>query len=91
VRELEQAVKRIIITGHYHGMRGEGQEKDEAGRLLEEMREGALSAEALLARYCAMLHERLGSYEEVARRTQLDRRTVKRHVLAAKENGHEAK
>jgi transcriptional regulator with AAA-type ATPase domain len=83
VRELEQAVKRIVITGHYRGMRRESREKDDRGRLLAQMEEGALSAEALLSRYCAMLHTHLGSYEEVARRTRLDRRTVKKHVLSA--------
>ena len=83
VRELEQAVKRIVITGHYRGMERETRGKDDHGHLLARMEEGALSAEELLARYCAMLHERFGSYEEVARRTRLDRRTVKKHVLAA--------
>jgi two-component system, NtrC family, response regulator HydG len=34
--------------------------------------------------YCALLYERFGTYEEVARRAGLDRRTVKKHVVAAR-------
>jgi hypothetical protein len=39
-----------------------------------------MNADALLAGYCALLHQRLGVYEEVARRTGLDRRTVKAYI-----------
>lgn len=41
---------------------------------------GALDARSMLAAYCAMLYQRLGSYEEVARITGLDRRTVKKYA-----------
>jgi transcriptional regulator with AAA-type ATPase domain len=85
VRELEQAVKRIIITGHYQGMSRGNQTQDEATRLAMAMKEGAVDAEHLLAAYCAMLHKRFGTYEEVARRTRLDRRTAKKYVLAVTE------
>jgi sigma-54 specific flagellar transcriptional regulator A len=42
---------------------------------------GEETAQGLTARYCAALYARHGSYEEVARRPALDRRTVKAHVL----------
>lgn len=45
---------------------------------------GQFSAEGLVSAYCRHLYDQLRSYSEVARRTQLDWRTVKRHVLAAK-------
>lgn len=80
VRELEQAGKRIILTGHYHGMKRENRKRDDAGRLALGMKEGQFNAESLLAGYCALLYRRFGTYEEVSRRTRLDRRTVKKYV-----------
>jgi hypothetical protein len=49
-------------------------------RLSRDVDAGALDADALLTRYCAMLYRRVGTYEEVARRTGLDRRTVRKYV-----------
>jgi DNA-binding NtrC family response regulator len=80
VRELEQAVRRVLLTGRY-----EGQATPSAGgliaRYLAAIESGSLTADEILAGYCARLYELLGSYEEVARRTQLDRRTVRRYIL----------
>ena len=50
---------------------------------LDEAAEGRLTADELLGHYCRQLYDRHGSYEEVARRTALDRRTVKKHVTAS--------
>lgn len=80
VRELEQAVKRIILTGHYHGMKKPAGKQDDAARLTQGMQEGVLDAESLLAGYCTLLYRRFGTYEEVSRRAQLDRRTAKKYV-----------
>jgi len=44
--------------------------------------DGALDAQQLLARYCEMLYRQTGTYEEVARRTGLDRRTVRKYIIA---------
>lgn len=81
VRELEQCVRRVLLTGHFkpdasgaHSLGGPTE------RLLEKIRAGTLEARELAARYCAMLHERHGTYEEVARITGLDRRTVRKYV-----------
>lgn len=79
VRELEQAVRRILLTGRYLG---ETQSKafDLRSRFQQEIDFGSLDAQGLLATYCALLYKRHGSYEEVARRTRLDRRTVKKYI-----------
>jgi MoxR-like ATPase len=79
VRELEQAVRRILLTGRYAAERAPAaQNEDEA--LIEKMRAGELTAAELLARYCALLYRRLGSYADVARRTGLDPRTSRKYV-----------
>ncbi len=83
VRELEQAVRRMLLTRRYEGdtvVVGNGDLQD---ALLAGVAGGTLDAAGVLAGYCGLLYKRLGSYEEVARRTGLDRRTVKKHVMAA--------
>jgi len=84
VRELEQAVKRVILTGHYQGEAPLPAEPRSVDFLAQSLIEGELDADALLSRYCGLLHKRFGTFEEVARRTKLDRRTVKKYL--AKEN-----
>ncbi len=81
VRELEQAVRRVLLTHHYTGdTRIDRTEPHRA--LAAEIQAGTLNARELLARYCGLLFDRLGTLEEVARRTGLDRRTVKKYVMA---------
>ncbi len=92
VRELEQCVRRVLLRGSYQGdlAGGDGETSDAGSRprtpltaLLAATDNGALDASALLARYCAALHLELGTYETVARRTGLDRRTVKKYINRA--------
>ncbi|NVN89032.1 MAG: sigma-54-dependent Fis family transcriptional regulator [Desulfuromonadales bacterium] len=80
VRELEQAVRRIIITRHYKGDQALLNQKRSDNDLQEAIRAGSLDAESLLAGYCTALYQRHGTYEEVARITNLDRRTVKKYI-----------
>lgn len=80
VRELEQAVRRILLTGRYGGD-AEGVSVGEEDQLMESMGAGSLSAQELLRRYCSLLYRRFGTYAEVAQRTGLDRRTVRKHVV----------
>ena len=74
VRELEQAVRRILLTSSYEGDSGiEAPEPLCAA-------EPELDANTLLTQHCRILYERHGTYEEVARRMKLDRRTVKKYL-----------
>jgi DNA-binding NtrC family response regulator len=75
VRELEQAVRRVLLTREYAGDHLPA-ELDWVGKL----QAGKLDADAVLAGYCHMLYDRHGTIEEVARRTNLDRRTVKAYL-----------
>lgn len=82
VRELEQAVRRVLLTHEYAGDH-RAVAPDLAGRLNAGILDGSLDADELLAGYCKLLHERHATYEEVARRTNLDRRTVKAYLTKA--------
>jgi sigma-54 dependent transcriptional regulator, flagellar regulatory protein len=83
VRELEQAVRRILLTGKYVP-ESAGTMRDVDSTFMEKMRAGELTATELLARYSAMLHRRLGTYAEVAKRTGLDPRTTRKYVESAR-------
>ena len=79
VRELEQAVRRILLTRQYQGD-FKAVAPDLRTQLLRGIDDGELDADDVLSAYCTLLNERYGTYEEVARRTNLDRRTVKRYI-----------
>jgi len=80
VRELAQCVRRVIIKRDYEGNAHTSPPTGDLDLLMDQIRAGSLSGDALLARYCRMLYDRFGTYEEVARRADLDRRTAKRYV-----------
>ncbi len=82
VRELEQAVRRILLTKRYDGDPVPAAPLDAEARLLAGIEAGTLDAEALLSAYCKLLYQQHGTYEEVARRARLDRRTAKKYILA---------
>ncbi len=78
VRELEQAIRRIMITGSYSGDSSAGSQADTT--LEQAMASGSLTARELVENYCRDLYAVYGNYGEVARRTGLDWRTVKKNV-----------
>ncbi|MBL7215378.1 MAG: sigma-54-dependent Fis family transcriptional regulator [Phycisphaerae bacterium] len=78
VRELAQCIRRVILKRDYEGQTLQNTDLKE--QLLAGVDTGSLTAEELLNHYCQMLYKRHGSYEEVARRTGMDRRTVKKHI-----------
>lgn len=86
VRELSQCVRRVLLTRRYipEPLAGASSEGDIDDALFRATGDGTSRAEDLVSRYCALLYSRLGTYEAVAERVGLDRRTVKRYVLAAR-------
>jgi len=82
VRELEQAVRRILLTGSYRVDRP-GTATDVRDQLLAGIERASLDADGILSAYCVLLYQRHGTFEEVARRTNLDRRTVKKYLAQA--------
>lgn len=83
VRELEQAVRRVLVNRRYDGDTAPPS-GDPFARLCAGVQSGSIDAERLVGEYCRLLYARFGTYEETARRTGLDRRTVKRYIEIVK-------
>lgn len=79
VRELEQCVRRVLIKRSYSGDDKEIN-PDEKAYLLSGIETGSMDAQTILSNYCMMLYKQYGTFEEVARRVKLDRRTVKKYI-----------
>ncbi|MBW1940314.1 MAG: sigma-54-dependent Fis family transcriptional regulator [Deltaproteobacteria bacterium] len=79
VRELEQCVRRVLLKRNYEGD-DKSVSPDLRSRLVEGLTSGNIDAQSLIAGYCRLLYQRHGTFEEVARRTRLDRRTVKKYI-----------
>jgi len=79
VRELEQCVRRIMLSRTYESGLPRA-ERPPNEQLADAVSRGDLDAQSLLTGYCYCLYRRLGTYEAVARQTQLDRRTVKKYI-----------
>lgn len=70
VREFEQTVRRLLLTGTCRPHRQGATQKDPPPK----------SAAEVMQEYCRSLYEKFGSYEMVARTAGLDRRTVKKYI-----------
>jgi transcriptional regulator with AAA-type ATPase domain len=79
-RELEQCVRNLLIRKEYRPARAAAEEASDD--LFQPARMGKLTASELLSRYCTLVYARSGSYEETARRLEIDRRTVKAKIDA---------
>jgi DNA-binding NtrC family response regulator len=77
-RELEQCIRNILIRKEYQTSRLARQR--ERRDIFGEARTGGVTANELVARYCTLVYAQTGSYEETARRLDIDRRTVKAKV-----------
>ncbi|MEA1966673.1 MAG: sigma 54-interacting transcriptional regulator [Thermodesulfobacteriota bacterium] len=79
VRELEQCVRRVLLRKSYEGVK-----KIENPGLKEQLvsgvKKGDIDVSTLVSGYCTLLYKEHGTYEEVSRRTNLDRRTVKKYI-----------
>jgi hypothetical protein len=82
VRELEQCVRRILLKNCYDWPQRDLL-NNAVSRFAKGVDSGSMTAQELLSDYCRILYSRYGTYEAVAKVTQLDRRTVKKHI----ENG----
>jgi hypothetical protein len=83
VRELEQCVRSVLLRRDYLGKQ-QIEDPSLAHFLCRGIQAQELSAGELLSAYCTLLYNSLGTYEKVARKTGLDRRTVKKHIMNQK-------
>ena len=79
VRELEQCIRSVLLGQDYKGD-DKYREPDDFSQFVESIRGGNMSSQALTAGYCRFLYKRHKNYEEVARRMQVDGRTVKKYL-----------
>ena len=77
VRELEQCVRNVLVRKQYRPPAARESDSDDLAAVL---RDGTITARELLRRYCTNVYARTRSYQETARRLELDRRTVKQHI-----------
>ena len=82
-RELEQCVRNVMVRGAYRP--AVAPRRTDLAGLIDA---ATLTADDLLARYCAHVYRLTGSYEAAGRRLKMDRRTVRAHVERA--NGENA-
>ncbi len=87
VRELAQCVRRILLNHKYAGLSKTERRAPPSG-FVEELVKGDMDALSLTRWYCHLLYGHYGTYGEVARRTNLDRRTVKKYIAEWEQKGH---
>jgi DNA-binding NtrC family response regulator len=80
VRELEQSVRSVLLCGHY-AAQTPAAPQTAPERILSAIESGAYDAPSLISAYCKHLYAVHGTYEAVARITDLDRRTVKKYII----------
>ena len=80
VRELEQCVRSVLLRRDYLG-KHEQKDPSLTHFLCQGIQSQNLPAADLLSGYCTLLYDNLGTYEKVAQKTGLDRRTVKKHIM----------
>jgi hypothetical protein len=87
VRELAQCVRRVLLNHNYAGLSRTETASAQTG-LAGKLINGDMDALNLTRWYCHLLYGHYGTYGEVARRTNLDRRTVKKYIAEWEKEGH---
>lgn len=82
VRELEQCVRSVLLRRDYVGKEdGAAQARSLSDALCRGIQNREIPVQELVGGYCTLLYETAGTYEQVARQTGLDRRTVKKYIM----------
>jgi len=90
IRELAQCVRNVLVRREYRPPEVPAAATGAREEFLRGAKSGAFTAGQLLSGYVTLVYAETGTYEETARRLELDRRTVKarldRELLAALRN-----
>ena len=78
IRELEQCVRNVLVRKEY--LPAPVQKQTLTDEFVDAVNAGTLTADEVIRRYSTIVYAQTGSYEETARRLQLDRRTVKSKI-----------
>ncbi|MCP4020629.1 MAG: sigma-54-dependent Fis family transcriptional regulator [Desulfobacteraceae bacterium] len=82
VRELEQCVRSVLLRRNYKGKQTNGKANlTLSQKLAQGISNQDIKVSELISGYCALLYDTLGTYEQVAKKTGLDRRTIKKHIM----------
>ncbi len=85
MREIEQCVRNVMIHNEYApAMNSMPCPSDSFPELFRDV---SLSAEQLLAEYCALAYRKYGSYEKAANVLKIDRRTVRAKSAQIEDHG----
>ena len=86
VRELEQCVRSVLLRRDYTGHPGMSRQNESTKSfLISGIESRNIRVPDLVSGYCKLLYEQLGTYEKVAARTGLDRRTIKKYITTCNE------
>ena len=97
VRELDQCIRSVLVRGSYEparittpsnrspALQGAPTIVEAKNTSLERLLADETTLEQVGDLYCALGHERYGSFSEAARRLDVDRRTIKARVESARE------
>ena len=78
-RELEQCIRNLLLRRDYRPIPSDRSLSNQK-LFYETLGQSQLSADELLEKYISLVYAEAGTYEETARRVQLDRRTVKSKI-----------
>jgi len=82
VRELEQCVRSVLLKKDYGGQQKNVDENlDLAEKLVKGIVDRDIMVSSLISGYCKLLYDQFGTYEQVAKHTGLDRRTIKKYII----------
>jgi transcriptional regulator of acetoin/glycerol metabolism len=80
VREFEQCVRTLLIASDYQPLVGAKGKRGELESLFDRMEEHRATIQEVLGEYCRNVHKTHGTYQEAAKRLDVDWRTVKKYA-----------